>query len=423
MTFLTAVTKRRNALDNYYSEKGKFFNTKKNERFTYFISFQNFKKYITVLFLLISILLFNNCGKTTEKIVKRSAFDTSDYHIQIGNKLLNKYSNETNQNKKDYYLKKAEQEIIRAKVLAEDEGTEENYKLYNSLGLLSYYKKDYEEAIKNFKLSQNSNKTNIKSYMLLGKLYYKAKHGKDWQKKAEKNLFQTTARKPGNVEANFLLGKLNYEKLDFKNAKNYLSKTIKLEKAKNNLHYTASSKKILNNIKILSKLPVRNPIAKYIGTKDTINHSEFAYLIVNELLNNNLPKPGKNKKINDLPDNLYKDSIIKAVNIGILELAQNSQFLPKKEITRIQFARAILNIHLLKTGDRNFGSQYSAVKSTMKDIRGSNPSFVPIMFALENKFFQLDKDRNFNPHKKVSGLEALKIINSTKELLKLTMNK
>ncbi len=249
MTFLTAITKRRSALDNYFTGKRKVFytnfNTKKNEQFTFFISFQSFKKYITVLFLFISILLFNNCGKTTEKIVKKSGFDTSDYHIQIGNKLLNKYSNETNQNKKDYYLKKAEQEIIRAKVLAEDEGTEENYKLYNSLGLLAYYKKDYEEAINNFKLSQDSNNTNVKSYLYLGKLYYKAKHGKDWQKKAEEYLLQAANRQPGNVEANFLLGKLNYEKLDFKSSSKYLSKTIKLEKEKNNIHYTAPSQKIL----------------------------------------------------------------------------------------------------------------------------------------------------------------------------------
>ncbi len=374
------------------------------------------------------MLLFNNYSSIagiikSDEISKRSGFDTSDYHIQIGNKLLNKYSNETNQNKKNYYLKKAEQEIIRAEVLAEDEVTEENYKLYNSLGLLSYYKKDYKKAIKSFKLSQNSNKTNVKSYMLLGKLYYKAKHGKDWQKKTEKNFFYTTSRQPGHVEANFLLGKLNYEKLDFKTAKRYLNITIKLEKAENNIYYTTPSKKMLNNIRILSKLPVRNPIAKYIGTRDAVTRSEFAYLLINELLNNNLPKPEKNKKINDLPDNLYKDSIIKAVNIGILELAQNSKFLPEKEITRIQFARAILNIHLLKTGDKNFGTQYSAVKSPMKDIRGSNPEFVPIMFTLENKFLKLDKDQNFNSHKKVSGIEALKIVTKAKELLKLTMNK
>ena len=384
----------------------------------------------TILFLCLILIFTSNCSKT-KGIIKssepdettiRSEFDTSAYHSGIGRKLLDKYSGTTNRKRQDYYLKKADLEIDKAKDLSEDEPQGINYQLYNNLGLLAYYKKDYDEAVKNFKLSQELNKTNIESYMYLGKLYYETRPNKEWQKKAEESFINVLSRRPGDLEVNFWLGKLNYERLNFNNAQKYLNKIINLEKTKNNFYYTKESKKILRNIRILSKLSIKNPVAKYIGTRDVINRSELSYLIINELLNNNLPENKKEQKINDLPDDLYKDSVRRVVNAGIITLNQNN-FYPEKEVTRIQFTEIALKIYLLKTEKENFGLQYSSVKSPMKDIRSSHPFYIPTMFALENKYFQLDKDRNFSPHNKVSGVEGLSILNDFKEQLKLIVNK
>ena len=218
-----------------------------------------------LIYIVILLFIFINCNKTSkilksDKIVKKSEFDTSDYHIQIANKLLNKYSKETNQVKKEYYLKKAESELNRAKALAENDGEEKNYKLYNNLGILAYYKNDNKKAIKNFGLSQKLNSTNTESYLHLGKLYFKAREGKDWQQKAEDNFYKVLNKDLNNIEANYYMGKLHYEKLEFDKAKKYLDKIIQIEKVKKDFHYTDESKKILNNIRILSKLPIKNPV-------------------------------------------------------------------------------------------------------------------------------------------------------------------
>ena len=199
------------------------------------------------LVLLVIILSFYHCSKT-QKIVKKSEFDTSDYHIQIAGKLLNKYSNETNRIKKDYYLQKAESELNRANSFLKNEGKPKNYKLYNNLGLLAYYKKDHKEAIRNFKLSQELNSTNTESFLQLGILHFKTRKTKNWQQKAEDNFYKVLSRDLGNIKANYYLGRLNYEKLDFDKAQKYLNKVIQIEKAKDGLHYTKECKKIINNI-------------------------------------------------------------------------------------------------------------------------------------------------------------------------------
>lgn len=380
------------------------------------MSFKFYKKYLISIILI--IFLFNSCSKTT-KIVKNTAFDTSEYHLQAGEKLLTKYSIETNSRKKAYYLKKVEQELNRAESLAE----EDDDQLYNNLGLLAYYKKDYQKSIENFNKAQKLNSRNKEIFLNLGKLYYEIREEKDWQQRAEDNFYKVLNLDTGNIEANFYLGKLYYEKLDFNNSKKYLNKTVKLSKKKNQKYFLKESKKILLNIDILQKTMTKTPITKYIGTKSKINRSEFAYLIVSELFENKLNINKKTHQINDLPDNIYKESIQKIVNMRIMKLDNNYKFNPDKEVSRIMLAKVLLRIYIMQSGNKNFGIQYSAVKSPMKDIKSSSPYFIQAMFSLENKFFQLDKDKNFNKNKTINGIEALKIINNFKEILKILYKK
>ncbi len=380
------------------------------------MSFKSHKKYLISIVLI--ICLFISCSKTT-KIVKNTAFDTSEYHLQAGEKLLTKYSIETNSKKKEYYLKKAESELLRAESLAE----KDNDQLYNNLGLLAYHKKDYNKSIENYNKAQKLNSKNKKAFFNLGKLHYEIRKEKDWQQRAEDNFYKVLNLDTGNIEANFYLGKLYYERLDFNNSEKYLNKTVKLSRRKNQKHFLNESKEILLNIGILQKIETRTPITKYIGTKNKINRSEFAYLIVNELFENKLNINKKTHQINDLPDNIYKESIQRIVNMRIMKLDNNYKFNPDKEISRIVLAKVLLRIYIMQSGNKSFGIQYSAVKSPIKDIRSSSPYFIPAMFALENKFLQLDKDKNFNKNKTINGIEALKIINNFKEILKILYKK
>lgn len=364
--------------------------------------------------ILITCINLVNCSQRT-KIIKQSEFDTAVYHEQAGNKLLAKYSAETNNVRKDYYLQKAEEELNRAKVLADKEGNKDE-KIYNGLGLIQYYKNDYEKAEELFRKAKEINANDGQAYYNLGRMYLEYKTDKGWQEKAEANLVQAAARNPGHKPAHFYLGQLYYQKLDFDQARKYLNRSFN-SPDKDSPSLTDKARGILKNMDIIEGLELQTPVARYIGTREKISRAELAYLIIHELLfQDKFSK--KQVKVPDLPDNIYKDAVQTAVNNGLI-LMDGSKFYPDRDISRIELCRVLLHIYRVRTGNMKFGSQYAGLKSPFKDLRSSDPDFVPAMFARQNKFFQ-SGDGLFNKKFPVTGMEALQVITSFRQLLALT---
>jgi tetratricopeptide (TPR) repeat protein len=105
----------------------------------------------------------------------------------------------------------------------------ENYKAHNNLGLLYYYQKDYTKAMQAYKKAINLNPENVNAYANLGLLYHEQKE----YIKAIQKYQKAINIDPDSFKFHYKLGVLFHEIGDFNKAKEFINKSILLNKKDN----------------------------------------------------------------------------------------------------------------------------------------------------------------------------------------------
>ncbi len=372
-------------------------------------------KQINLFFLiLVSILLINGCSQKPQ-----SDIDTPAYHQRAGLRAIDSG---------DY--QSAQQSFQRAVDLDRKFASG-----YGGLALANAYLGDAREAKFNIEKALERGAKDPDVLVLCARTWITLRETeKKWFKRAEDLLTKALKQKKNHEGALYYMGVAYLYHYDFDQAGNYFQKVIDRKGAlagKADQQWQRAQK-------IVRAMP-GTPEGKKVALHEKITRADLAVLFAEELkiseLINRLPQeptgfqtPSQmavttaNEPPPDAKGHWAETWIKEITTYGIMEGGAGQPFYPEETVTRAEYALAVQRLLVIATGDASLETRYFGESpSRFSDVPSTHPAYNAMALCAERGIMQADvMTGKFNPTGTVSGADALLIIRTLQNSLRMT---
>ena len=260
------------------------------------------------------------------------------------------------------------------------------------------------------------------------------KDEKKWFKQATKILDKALKRDKQHEASMFYYGLAHLYKYNFSDAESYFRKVVELKgdySGKADAQWKRSQK-------IVRAMP-GTEAGKKIALQEQINRADLSVIFAEELkiseLMAKLPAqsggfqtPGqmntstRSQKPSDASGHWASSWINEVIQYGILEVGPDGRFYPDETITRAEYAMSVQRLLVVATRDSDLEIRYFGESpSRFSDVPSSHPAYNAMALCSERGIMQSDvMTGNFNPSGKIDGADALLIIRTLQNSLRMT---
>jgi len=260
------------------------------------------------------------------------------------------------------------------------------------------------------------------------------KDEKKWFKQATKILDKALKRDKQHEASMFYYGLAHLYKYNFSDAESYFRKVVELKgdySGKADAQWKRSQK-------IVRAMP-GTEAGKKIALQEQINRADLSVIFAEELkiseLMAKLPAqsggfqtPGqmntstRSQKPSDASGHWASSWINEVIQYGILEVGPDGRFYPDETITRAEYAMSVQRLLVVATRDSDLEIRYFGESpSRFSDVPSSHPAYNAMALCSERGIMQSDvMTGKFNPSGKIDGADALLIIRTLQNSLRMT---
>ncbi|MDC0215096.1 S-layer homology domain-containing protein [Candidatus Marinimicrobia bacterium] len=260
------------------------------------------------------------------------------------------------------------------------------------------------------------------------------KDEKKWFKQATKILDKALKRDKQHEASMYYYGLAHLYKYNFSDAESYFRKVVELKgdfSGKADAQWKRSQK-------IVRAMP-GTEAGKKIALQEQINRADLSVIFAEELkiseLMAKLPSqsggfqtPGqmnttsRSQKPSDASGHWASSWINEVLQYGILEVGPDGRFYPDETITRAEYAMAVQRLLVVATRDNDLEVRYFGENpSRFSDVPSSHPAYNAMALCSERGIMQSDvMTGKFNPSGKIDGADALLIIRTLQNSLRMT---
>ena len=260
------------------------------------------------------------------------------------------------------------------------------------------------------------------------------KDEKKWFKQATKILDKALKRDKQHEASMYYYGLAHLYKYDFSDAESYFRRVVELKgdfSGKADAQWKRSQK-------IVRAMP-GTEAGKKIALQEQINRADLSVIFAEELkiseLMAKLPSqsggfqtPGqmnttsRSQKPSDASGHWASSWINEVLQYGILEVGPDGRFYPDETITRAEYAMAVQRLLVVATRDNDLEVRYFGENpSRFSDVPSSHPAYNAMALCSERGIMQSDvMTGKFNPSGKIDGADALLIIRTLQNSLRMT---
>jgi Tfp pilus assembly protein PilF len=260
------------------------------------------------------------------------------------------------------------------------------------------------------------------------------KDEKKWFKQATKILDKALKRDKQHETSMYYYGLAHLYKYDFSDAESYFRRVVELKgdfSGKADAQWKRSQK-------IVRAMP-GTEAGKKIALQEQINRADLSVIFAEELkiseLMAKLPSqsggfqtPGqmnttsRSQKPSDASGHWASSWINEVLQYGILEVGPDGRFYPDETITRAEYAMAVQRLLVVATRDNDLEVRYFGENpSRFSDVPSSHPAYNAMALCSERGIMQSDvMTGKFNPSGKIDGADALLIIRTLQNSLRMT---
>ena len=358
-----------------------------------------------IIMTIISGLIITGCTVTSWQI--KSALDSPEHHSSNGFKLMERFDD-------------AQREFELALELVPEYSP-----AHRGLGLLYGMKKNFKPAFESMRRAEYHAKNSVdKALAYVGFIrLYTMKRDKDWLVEAEKNFLQARSMVQDLPDAYYFMGIAYKYGYRFTESMKAFKQVLKI----NRTFMTRADEQF----KIVQKIDKVNPVSesgKRVVFMDHVTRADIASLIIQEL---GLDRVNKNVRSHsnallrsitlppDVENHPLREDIRTIIQLDIqgLRPLPDGTFRPDEYINRANYAIIIAHIINMVKDDPSLSTRYSGSISPFLDVRNNAPYFNAIMICTTHYRIMETKDWIFDPKGKVSGVEALLVIQRLKEKL------
>jgi tetratricopeptide (TPR) repeat protein len=382
--------------------------------------------YFTILTFIFLIMATSGCALNS--MVPVGTLNTPEHHVFTGMKLM--------ENGK---LSDAEREFNLAKEL------DNNYaSAYRGLGLVYAYNGEFDRALNNMRQAKKLAKSKdeeARVYIGLMRLYTQQKAG-DWLADVETH-FTKANQILKNIQKDwpdpyFYMGLAYKEAYKFSDAAEQFKKVLEIN--------TSFVDKADHELKLIQKIKRAMPetrIGKKIVLLEKVKRADAAALFIQEMkldkiyekirpekFDTSFQSPGQRSSAYHIPaptdvvDHSLRTDIQTVVSLKIKGLSTfpDGTFAPNKYVTRADYAMMIADVISTISKDPALETKYRGNVSPFADVRNNVPYFNAIMVCTTRGIIHPKegfRQNVFDPMGSVSGVDALLMIKSLREHLKL----
>jgi len=232
----------------------------------------------------------------------------------------------------------------------------------------------------------------------------------------------------------FYYGLAHLYKYNFSDAESYFRKVVELKGD----YSGKADKQWKRSQKIVRAMP-GTEAGKKIALQEQINRADLSVIFAEELkiseLMEKLPSqsggfqtPGqmntsaRSQKPSDASGHWASSWINEVIQYGILEVGPDGRFYPDETITRAEYAMAVQRLLVVATRDNSLEVRYFGERpSRFSDVPSSHPAYNAMALCSERGIMQSDvMTGKFNPSGKIDGADALLIIRTLQNSLRMT---
>ena len=260
------------------------------------------------------------------------------------------------------------------------------------------------------------------------------KDEKKWFKHATKILDKALKRDKQHEASMYYYGLAHLYKYNFSDAESYFRKVVELKgdfSGKADTQWKRSQK-------IVRAMP-GTEAGKKIALQEQINRADLSVIFAEELkisqLMEKLPAqsggfqtPGQmntsssSRSPSDASGHWASSWINEVIQYGILEVGPDGRFYPDETITRAEYAMSVQRLLVVATRDNSLEIRYFGENpSRFSDVPSSHPAYNAMALCSERGIMQSDvMTGKFNPSGKIDGADALLIIRTLQNSLRMT---
>ena len=260
------------------------------------------------------------------------------------------------------------------------------------------------------------------------------KDEKKWFKQATNILDKALKRDKKHEASLFYYGLAHLYKYDFSDAESYFRRVVEMKG-----EYTGmADNQWKRSQKIVRAMP-GTEAGKKIALQEQINRADLAVIFAEELKiseliarlpaqNDGFQTPsqmgagGSARTPSDASGHWASTWINEVLKHGILEAGPDGRFYPEETITRAEYAMAVQRLLVVATRDNSLEVRYFGESpSRFSDVPSSHPAYNAMALCSERGIMQSDvMTGNFNPAGYIDGADALLIIRTLQNSLRMT---
>ncbi len=257
---------------------------------------------------------------------------------------------------------------------------------------------------------------------------------KNWYKKATQLLDKALKIRKNHEGALYYSGLARFYNYEFSEAESFFSKVVI---QKGDYAGKADAKWQLTQ-KIVRAMP-GTEAGRKVAVQETITRADLAVLFIEELkigeLMAKMPQPNQGFQTpgqmesakagvmaSDIKGHWAEVWIRDALNYNVIEMQGDGKFYPDETVTRAGFAMAVQRLLVTATRDLSLETRYFGESpSRFADVPSSHPAYNAMALCAERGIMQADvMTGNFNPSGLVTGADALLIIRTVQNSLRMT---
>ena len=257
---------------------------------------------------------------------------------------------------------------------------------------------------------------------------------KNWFKKAENVLEKALKRDENHEGALYFLGLANLYNYEFNTAESYFQRVV----AQKGEYAGKADAKWKLSQKIVRAMP-GTTVGKKVALQDKVTRADLAVLFIEELkigeLMEKMPQQSQgfqtpsqmaeqqsSSSPPDVSSHWAKVWIDDAINYHVMDVFPDGKFYPDETITRAGYAMAVQRLLVTATRDYSLETRYFGESpSRFGDVSSSNPAYNAMALCAERGIMKADViTGNFNPNGYINGADALLIIRTIQNSLRMT---
>ncbi len=372
------------------------------------------------LFLLAGLFLAAGCGPKPE--TRQSVLDTPEYHVSQALNLLNRGD-----------LAGARAAVERA--LALDPKYAEGHSV---LGLVlaegGEYKEGRDEANRGIELDRK----NPWTWAVRGRIKTLQKKNDKWLESAQKDFSRATGMDPSLSVAYLWWGMARRDAFDFAGAGEMFRRVIDFQD-----EWSAAANREYRKVQMIERAAPGTLVGRKIALLPEITRADLAALFFEELKLAEVLKqarpimadtsfvppgaPGAGEVDRgkspatpvDIEGHWARTWILDALRFGVMEVSPDNRFYPDLPVSRAEYALFLTNILVDIFHDESLATRYIGEPSRFKDMRSNTATYNAAALCVDRGLMQPRLDGTFGPTENVSGPEALLIIHSLRDQLRM----